>query len=807
MPKKVFTLNDFSGGLVTDKSDRALENNELAECTNFDVSSKGKIIASRIFKQTTLYGEGDSTGAETDPGYGLTTFSNDFLSAVPETVNIGEFVVFTGDDNELDLLEVTITGTDSDAWDQDILTASSYPVGERQAFYAAEGDLFVGGTDDSSSPRFITPTSYVFHKQLQIPTWTHDVGSGQTNHTSGLSDGATTSVYHIIHAASSAITLGAKVTGTGIPDDTHITKIVDSTHSHINKAPTATATGLTFSFYGIGVHKWSAGTQDKPIPSGTVGTPSAPGQRIWQATSDNSTNNVLSSAADIMHWVIKPGSGGSGLWTNDQSSTSAVHEFMGTWLYKNDTESDMFTLHTGNSMTGAADFGLTDATGLYVQSWYGGGATSTDAVPVTSTSELIYGARLYSRFAGDGGDYYLLAEMNMEKGIKGDGETEWHAWEAASDEFDHNNDTGDTATTGLIAAPPALLTYKLLNGFSTDDIPTDSRRVDFKSGLIANSRAYIGNVSINGRTYGDRILKSPVFQYDVFTEDNYLDVAINDGDQITALAAHGDRILQFKNSAVYIINVSKELEFLEDEQQSAGVAFQAAVTTTPFGVVWVNTNGCYHYDGEKIAQLQLGKLSATDWENVTSLATIGYDSERQQVIVLWSSNNGTNAFVFDAETGGWHKVSDMVDGTKNTTNMTNARGDKLLIGGGADINYVNFLADRTAAAAGFSFKTKVLDLGNPESKKNLLEVAVVYRFGHANLDVIINTWDDGGTKTATTVGAISVDDTNPDTAQFDTSGTAALQGNKVYQIEISGTSNEDVEITSISLVYRDLGVH
>ena len=72
MPKKVFTLNDFSGGLNTDKSSRALEDNELAECTNFDVSSKGKIVASRIFNQTSLYGQ-NSSGAAADPGYGLFT--------------------------------------------------------------------------------------------------------------------------------------------------------------------------------------------------------------------------------------------------------------------------------------------------------------------------------------------------------------------------------------------------------------------------------------------------------------------------------------------------------------------------------------------------------------------------------------------------------------------------------------------------------------------------------------------------------------------------------------------------------------
>ena len=79
MPKKVFTLNDFSGGLVTDKSPRILEDNELAECTNFNVSAKGKIVTSRIFKSTSLYGDQDSGGTAADPGYGLFTFSNDNL--------------------------------------------------------------------------------------------------------------------------------------------------------------------------------------------------------------------------------------------------------------------------------------------------------------------------------------------------------------------------------------------------------------------------------------------------------------------------------------------------------------------------------------------------------------------------------------------------------------------------------------------------------------------------------------------------------------------------------------------------------
>jgi|10_taG_2_1085330.scaffolds.fasta_scaffold26877_2 hypothetical protein len=747
MPKKVFTLNDFSGGLVTDKSDRALEDNELAECTNFDVSSKGKIVASRIFKQTSLY-EQNSGGAEVDPGYGLFTFSNDRLISAAGTTNIGEFIVLNGGSTEIDALEVKVTGTDTSSDWQDNIVASGGDVQLRQAFYAAEGDLFVGGENTSSA--LATPVSLVFHKQQPVPS-------------------------------------------------------ADSDQS-----------------YAV----WVSSTQDKAVPSDGGGTIGDAEMIIYEsAGSGTDYEGATALGQDDLHWIIRPssatgGSGASGLWTNDHDGTD-YYEYAVTWLYKNDAESTMTIIQNGSddSTTGRENAGM-----------HGASSFEEKAVqircymvnndPVTSASNTRYGARLYTRLASENGDWYLLAEMSLEKGIKGDGETEWNPWyDGNAGDGDANNDhekwshpdTGDACTTGDISAPPALLTYKILNGFSSDEKPS-SGLAKFKTGLIANSRAYIGNVEINGRPYGDRILKSPVFQYDVFTEDSYLDVAINDGDQVTALAAHGDRILQFKNSAVYIINVSKELEFLEDEQQGAGVAFQAAVTTTPFGVVWVNTNGCYLYNGEKISQLQLGKISSDEWykaddSRVTSLATIGYDSAHQQVIVLWDSSAETTAYVFDAETGGWHKVTDMVDTTKNTTNMVNARGDKLLVGGGATVNDVNFLADRTGAASGFSLKTKVFDLGNPESKKNLLEVAVVYRFGHADLDVIINTWDDGGTKTATTVGAISVDDTNPDTAQFDTSGTAALQGNKVYQVEISGTSNENVEITSISLVYRDLGVH
>tara|TARA_Y100000361_G_C11161574_1_gene347745 strand:- start:5240 stop:8299 length:3060 start_codon:yes stop_codon:yes gene_type:complete len=69
-----------------------------------------------------------------------------------------------------------------------------------------------------------------------------------TNHTSGLSDGSSTSVRHITHNANSRISLGLGVSGTGIPANSYITAINTSTCFTINADTTATNTNTTLDF-------------------------------------------------------------------------------------------------------------------------------------------------------------------------------------------------------------------------------------------------------------------------------------------------------------------------------------------------------------------------------------------------------------------------------------------------------------------------------------------------------------------------------------------------------------------------------
>ena len=70
----------------------------------------------------------------------------------------------------------------------------------------------------------------------------------------------------------------------------------------------------------------------------------------------------------------------------------------------------------------------------------------------------------------------------------------------------------------------------------------------YKASVVANNRLYVGNIKQGGKVYGDRMIKSPIGKYNILPSSNFIDVAINDGDEITALAFFKDKLLQFKKT-------------------------------------------------------------------------------------------------------------------------------------------------------------------------------------------------------------------------------------------------------------------
>lgn len=105
-------------------------------------------------------------------------------------------------------------------------------------------------------------------------------------------------------------------------------------------------------------------------------------------------------------------------------------------------------------------------------------------------------------------------------------------------------DLGTVADNNKWTDPPKFTTYDIENGHPhTDVIKIDS----WKTAVVANRRAYLGNVQQDGKVHSDRMLKSSVGQYDKFPSSvSNIDVITHDGDSIIALIEYADRLLQFK---------------------------------------------------------------------------------------------------------------------------------------------------------------------------------------------------------------------------------------------------------------------
>ena len=153
--------------------------------------------------------------------------------------------------------------------------------------------------------------------------------------------------------------------------------------------------------------------------------------------------------------------------------------------------------------------------------------------------------------------------------------------------------------------PNQVDTYRSRNGFSEDNESITAR---FKTAVQVGRRMYIGNVQIlkedgTKEVKGDAMLKSPVNKFDTFPSKSIVEAAVNDGESIVALEEFADRILQFKERTLYVINVSRDIEFLEDVHKHKGCSHPAAVCKTDYGIAWVNRLGCYLYDGKQVINL------------------------------------------------------------------------------------------------------------------------------------------------------------------------------------------------------------
>jgi len=174
---------------------------------------------------------------------------------------------------------------------------------------------------------------------------------------------------------------------------------------------------------------------------------------------------------------------------------------------------------------------------------------------------------------------------------------------------------------------------------------------------VANIKQHDGNTNVIN---GDMMIKSPVNGFDIFPNSRGIEASIRDGDAIVKLEEYADRILQFKKKKMHLINISQEVEFLEDTFNFKGVKNQYATCKTDFGIAWVNTTGCYLYDGKQVTNLleKQGRklISDSEWETFTQYdPSIAYLPKKRQLLICddVGTSGNKHIFLYDMVTGSW----------------------------------------------------------------------------------------------------------------------------------------------------------
>jgi len=364
--------------------------------------------------------------------------------------------------------------------------------------------------------------------------------------------------------------------------------------------------------------------------------------------------------------------------------------------------------------------------------------------------------------------------------------------------------------------PSLVSTYEINSGIEENEKSITSM---YKTAVVVGRRVYIGGLQVEYKDgtkeiKGDAMIKSPVNRFDLFPLSRIIEASIQDGDEIVKLEEYADRILQFKKNKMHLINVSQEIEFLEDTFMHKGVSSPAAVCKTDFGVAWVNEFGCYLYDGNKVNNLlEKGGMQIikdfgsgeSDWSTFIVSPQIGYIPKKRQLIVV-DDNDGNGdgeIFLFDLVTQSWVYGQDDIFTDNDLTNfVTDWNGDLVHA---HTAGTVLKWSDTGVSTTHYNMTTKDIDFGFPSQRKKIYKVYISFRGDGSN--AVAGFGVNGG---AVSISFASNTFTNAGTNDWELKElgfTTSSVVNNIYSFRIAVTDSGsalagDFEINDISIVYR-----
>lgn len=860
--KQLIKMNAFEGGINNSADARDITSTQLADITDASIASLGKIVLLGGFTEheSTLNGvtgEHTLTNDMPDAGYGLFGFRSDYkiintsngaILSPSETSYSNYFSVFQNSDDDAEVTFFQKNGTDK-TWlaDTNEKSLGSTHANVKLNTYAHEGAIRVSdggaGNNDVKRMGVITPKFYGFG-----PATTYYLGGSERT------GSASTYTFN----DDTAVPVGCFLTDTNDDGDASCQNAIMANYDYSDIMPQGLAAEVNCALDGLdldaaiggsgatGELKWGCillfteGTMNSGtwMPSHNTSIE----YKFWISTMyDNQTQESLPQL--FSHYPS------SDLDTNDDYIGAKAHSSIqftnGT---AHDTQGQNVRLHL------LPVFKFTGAT--YSDSSTGSYAFGASTSTSTSGGDpRISGARIYWSSSEDGhSDLWQIFDCDFAKGVKSYGQdgaggsSSWGTWRPLSLNYDSaSGSTKYGGGTGAIGYrhynhpqwtgsnrwlhPPRFVNYYNNNFHSHEDVVKVN---SFKTSVVINQRAYIGNVNQTiddvATQFSDRILFSPIGQYDKFPENNILDTAINDGDEIIHLASFADRLLQFKSNVLYIINVAQEETFVESVHRFKGVEHSAAVCETEDGIAWANTNGAYLYDGAQVVDLlsiqgqQLIKVGDSTesgtWQNFINTPMVGYSPKTKELI--FADDVGTDGdgaiHVFNMITKSWVKgANSSIDDAIKSNFITDYNNDLIYY----DFTNARMMkwVNTPETSSSLSVVTKDFDFDAPGVKKRVYKVYLSYRGDASNVTVqygvngatpssnfypITSGTDGSSTSTGATAKCIPYNAGTDDWLTAELKPGASVNNINSFQIKVGadGAVASDFEINDISIVFR-----
>ena len=385
----------------------------------------------------------------------------------------------------------------------------------------------------------------------------------------------------------------------------------------------------------------------------------------------------------------------------------------------------------------------------------------------------------------------------------------------------------DATLNGIMCDTIPSESYYSLNGYKPDSLIN----CRYKTATVINNSAFIGNIYdiTHGKSYNDRIIRTPKFKLDTFSTNFFVDVVPGDGDSIVHLENYADRLLVYKTNSLVVVNVAGENMFIEQQVKGLGIAVACQCIRTDIGVVWCNSNGVYMYNGSNVSNLTDNKIKTT-WDSfyvessiggsAQDCTQIGFDPQSKHIVVLKSNNAGVgDCLIYDLKIKAWTYIDSLYTDAKDKTNFVTSVNNKLIVHEVDNSHHVLQYSDTSGdvASGAFSIKTKDFDFGNPHVRKKIYKVHITYKC-NADTGVKVRFDTNGGTafdkdfsaSTSTNYGSLTLDTTSNVWARAELKPDNSSEVNNIYSFALHfiSTANVDAtfEINDITIIYRTKNV-